>query len=207
MIRAGDVEVVVTGGMESMTNAPYALPKARYGYRMGDGTLVDLMIWDGLRSTFDDLHMVQQAAKVARELGISREDQDAWALRSHERAGRSAGRGPLRRRARSRRRGHGRRVGAARHDAREARRAEAGDGSRGNDHGRQRAGRQRRRLLRRRLLGGVRAAARARAARDDRGPGLRRGRVRVARAHAGERRARRRSRRPASRSATSSASR
>src|SRR5881409_3148094 len=86
MIRAGDVEVVVTGGMESMTNAPYALPKARKGYRMGDGTLVDLMIWDGLRSTFDELHMMQQAAKVARELGVSREDQDAWALRSHERA-------------------------------------------------------------------------------------------------------------------------
>src|SRR6476661_3032734 len=86
MIRAGDVEVVVTGGMESMTNAPYALPKARKGYRMGDGTLVDLMIWDGLRSTFDELHMVQQAAKVARELGVSREDQDAWAFRSHERA-------------------------------------------------------------------------------------------------------------------------
>src|SRR5207249_8057305 len=86
MIRAGDVELVVTGGMESMTNAPYALPKARQGYRLGDGTLLDLMIWDGLRSTFDGLHMVQQAAKVARELGISREDQDAWALRSHERA-------------------------------------------------------------------------------------------------------------------------
>ena len=86
MIRAGDVEVVVTGGMESMTNAPYALPKARRGYRMGDGTLLDLMIWDGLRSTFDELHMVQQAAKVARELGVSREDQDGWALRSHERA-------------------------------------------------------------------------------------------------------------------------
>ena len=86
MIRAGDVELVVTGGMESMTNAPYALPKARQGYRMGDGTLVDLMIWDGLRSTFDELHMVQQAAKVGRELGISREDQDAWALRSHQRA-------------------------------------------------------------------------------------------------------------------------
>src|SRR5262252_9371110 len=86
MIRAGDVEVVVTGGMESMTNAPYALPKARKGYRMGDGTLVDLMIWDGLRSTFDDMHMVEQAAKVARELGVSRADQDAWALRSHERA-------------------------------------------------------------------------------------------------------------------------
>src|SRR5512142_1210302 len=86
MIRAGDAELVVTGGMESMTNAPYALPKARQGYRMGDGTLVDLMIWDGLRSTFDELHMVQQAAKVARELGVSREDQDAWAFRSHERA-------------------------------------------------------------------------------------------------------------------------
>jgi acetyl-CoA C-acetyltransferase len=86
MIRAGDVELVVTGGMESMTNAPYALPKARRGYRMGDGTLLDLMIWDGLRSTFDELHMVEQAAKVGRELGISREDQDAWALRSHERA-------------------------------------------------------------------------------------------------------------------------
>src|SRR5437667_4319492 len=86
MIRAGDVEVVVTGGMESMTNAPYALPRARKGYRMGDGTLVDLMIWDGLRSTFDELHMVQQAAKVGRELGVSREDQDEWALSSHERA-------------------------------------------------------------------------------------------------------------------------
>ena len=86
MIRAGDVEVVVTGGMESMTNAPYALPKARQGYRMGDGALVDLMIWDGLRSTFDGKHMVVQAAGVARELGVSREDQDAWAFRSHQRA-------------------------------------------------------------------------------------------------------------------------
>ena len=86
MIRAGDVEVVVTGGMESMTNAPYALPKARQGYRMGDGQLVDLMIWDALRSTFDGKHMVVQAAGVARELGIGREEQDAWAFRSHERA-------------------------------------------------------------------------------------------------------------------------
>jgi len=86
MIRAGDVEVVVTGGMESMSNAPYALPRARFGYKMGDATLVDLMIWDGLRSTFDEQHMVQQAARVARELGITRESQDEWALRSHERA-------------------------------------------------------------------------------------------------------------------------
>jgi acetyl-CoA C-acetyltransferase len=89
MIRAGDVEVVVTGGMESMSNAPYALPRARFGYRMGDGALVDLMVWDGLRSTFDEKHMVVQAAGVARELGISREEQDGWALRSHERAARA----------------------------------------------------------------------------------------------------------------------
>jgi acetyl-CoA C-acetyltransferase len=72
--------------MESMSNAPYAVPKARFGYRMGDATLVDLMIWDGLRSTFDEQHMIQQAARVARELGVSREEQDGWAMRSHERA-------------------------------------------------------------------------------------------------------------------------
>jgi acetyl-CoA C-acetyltransferase len=86
MIRAGDHKVVVAGGMESMSNAPYALKKARFGYRLGDGTLIDLMTHDGLMSTFDKRHMVQQASFVARELGISREDQDKWALRSHERA-------------------------------------------------------------------------------------------------------------------------
>src|SRR3954466_12776752 len=86
MIRAGDVQLVVTGGMESMSNAPYILKKARFGYRLGDGTLIDLMTHDGLRSSFDNLHMVEQASFVSRELGISREDQDAWALRSHERA-------------------------------------------------------------------------------------------------------------------------
>jgi acetyl-CoA C-acetyltransferase len=86
MIRAGDHDVVVTGGMESMTNAPYALKKARFGYRLGNDTLIDLMVYDGLTSTFDQRHMVQQASFVARELGISREEQDGWALRSHERA-------------------------------------------------------------------------------------------------------------------------
>jgi len=86
MIRAGDVDVVVTGGMESMSNAPYALKKARFGYRLGHGELIDLMIYDGLTSTFDSRHMVEQASFVSRELGISREDQDRWALRSHERA-------------------------------------------------------------------------------------------------------------------------
>ena len=86
MIRAGDAELVVTGGMESMTNAPYALAKARFGYRLGDGTLIDLTVHDGLTSTFDGKHMVEQASFVSRELGIAREDQDRWALRSHERA-------------------------------------------------------------------------------------------------------------------------
>jgi acetyl-CoA C-acetyltransferase len=86
MIRAGDQQVVVAGGMESMSNAPYVLKKARFGYRLGDGTLIDLMIHDGLTSSFDNRHMVEQASFVSRELGIAREDQDRWALRSHERA-------------------------------------------------------------------------------------------------------------------------
>ena len=86
MIRSGDHSVVVAGGMESMSNAPYILKQARFGYRLGDGTLIDLMTHDGLTSTFDHKHMVEQASFVSRELGISREDQDRWALRSHERA-------------------------------------------------------------------------------------------------------------------------
>src|SRR2546421_8249560 len=86
MIRAGDHQVVVAGGMESMSNAPYALKKARFGYKLGDGTLIDLMTHDGLTSTFDKRHMVEQASFVSRELGISREEQDEWALRSHQRA-------------------------------------------------------------------------------------------------------------------------
>jgi acetyl-CoA C-acetyltransferase len=86
MIRAGGHELVVTGGMESMSNAPYLLPKARFGYRLGNGEVVDHMVFDGLTSTFDGLHMVEQASKVSRELGISREEQDEWAFRSQQRA-------------------------------------------------------------------------------------------------------------------------
>ncbi len=86
MIRAGGHELLVTGGMESMSNAPYLLPKARFGYRLGNGEVVDHMVFDGLTSSFDRLHMVEQASLVSRELGISREDQDAWAYRSHQRA-------------------------------------------------------------------------------------------------------------------------
>ncbi len=86
MIRAGDAELVVTGGMESMSNAPYVLSRARFGYRLGDGTLIDMMTRDALTSTFDGKHMVEQASFVSRDLGVSRADQDAWALRSHQRA-------------------------------------------------------------------------------------------------------------------------
>src|SRR2546423_9439021 len=95
MIRAGDVDVVVTGGMESMSNAPYALKQARFGYRLGDGTLIDLMTHDGLTSSFDNRHMVEQASFVSRELGIPREDQDRWAVRSHERAAHAQDAGKL----------------------------------------------------------------------------------------------------------------
>ena len=93
MIRAGDHSVVVAGGMESMSNAPYALKRARFGYKLGDGALVDLMVHDGLTSTFDGRHMVEQASFVARELGITREAQDEWALRSHRRAAAAADEG------------------------------------------------------------------------------------------------------------------
>ena len=86
MIEAGRHDVVVTGGMESMSRAPYLLPKARFGYRMGNGEILDHMVFDGLTSTFDGLHMIQQASAVSRNLGISRKEQDAWAARSHARA-------------------------------------------------------------------------------------------------------------------------
>ncbi len=86
MIRSGDHSVIVAGGMESMSNAPYALKKARFGYKLGDGALIDLMTHDGLVSTFDRRHMVEQASFVSRQLGIGREEQDEWALRSHRRA-------------------------------------------------------------------------------------------------------------------------
>jgi acetyl-CoA C-acetyltransferase len=86
MIRAGDAEVIVTGGMESMSNAPYLLKKARFGYRLGHGELLDSMIFDGLTDAYDHLHMVQHNSLVSRELGIGREEQDAWAFRSQQRA-------------------------------------------------------------------------------------------------------------------------
>ncbi|MCL6452733.1 MAG: acetyl-CoA C-acetyltransferase [Alicyclobacillus sp.] len=86
LIRAGDIQVAVAGGMESMSNAPYALTGARQGLRMGDGSVIDLMIHDGLQCAFHNVHMAVLGSRVAKEYEISREDQDAWALRSHQRA-------------------------------------------------------------------------------------------------------------------------
>ena len=86
MIRAGDYEVVLAGGMESMSNAPYLLPGARWGMRMGDQPTVDAMIHDGLLDAFEHVPMVRFGSDTAREKGVLREDQDAWALRSHQRA-------------------------------------------------------------------------------------------------------------------------
>jgi acetyl-CoA C-acetyltransferase len=86
LIRAGEVDVVVAGGMESMSQAPYVLPDARWGTRMGNSTLVDSMIYDGLWSTFTEQHMGDSSDEVNAELGIGREEQDAWAARSHQRA-------------------------------------------------------------------------------------------------------------------------
>ncbi|MBY0051293.1 acetyl-CoA C-acetyltransferase [Brevibacillus agri] len=85
-IRAGDGEIIVAGGMESMSNAPYALPDARYGMRMGDATVRDLMMYDGLTCPFDQVPMAIHGSNVAEEYGITREAQDEWALRSQQRA-------------------------------------------------------------------------------------------------------------------------
>jgi acetyl-CoA C-acetyltransferase len=85
-IRAGDAEVAVAGGMENMNLAPYLLPKARFGYRLGDGKLVDEAVHDGLWCAFEDCHMGTHAERVAIRDDVSRADQDAFALASHQRA-------------------------------------------------------------------------------------------------------------------------
>jgi acetyl-CoA C-acetyltransferase len=85
-IRAGDVQVGVGGGMESMSQAPYLLPGARFGFRMGDVTALDAMVHDGLTNPFSGKQMFVEATAVSDELEITRADLDRWALRSHERA-------------------------------------------------------------------------------------------------------------------------
>jgi acetyl-CoA C-acetyltransferase len=86
MIRSGEIEVAVAGGMESMTNAPYVVPKAREGSRLGDAELIDTMVHDGLWSSFRNEHMGEGTDEVSAELGLTREEQDRWAARSHRRA-------------------------------------------------------------------------------------------------------------------------
>ncbi|MFA5785820.1 MAG: acetyl-CoA C-acetyltransferase [Actinomycetota bacterium] len=86
LIRAGEIELAVAGGMESMTNAPYFLPGARAGLRMGDAKLIDSMVHDGLWCAFDNRHMGDSTEDVNRKLGIGRAEQDEWSARSHEKA-------------------------------------------------------------------------------------------------------------------------
>jgi acetyl-CoA C-acetyltransferase len=84
-IRAGDMEIGVGGGMESMSQAPYLLPNARFGFRMGDAKALDAMVHDGLTNAFTGKQMFQEATEVGDELELTRADMDRWALRSHER--------------------------------------------------------------------------------------------------------------------------
>ena len=86
LIRAGEIEVALAGGFESMSTAPYAVPSARTGARMGDAKMIDLMIYDGLWDAFDHVHMGEGSDKVNAKLGIGRTEQDEWSARSHERA-------------------------------------------------------------------------------------------------------------------------
>jgi acetyl-CoA C-acetyltransferase len=95
MIRSGDAEIVVAGGMESMTQAPYLLPGARAGYRIGDATLVDSMMLDGLTDAFDHIAMGLSTEQYNAKVGISRERQDAFAAASHEKAATAAKDGRL----------------------------------------------------------------------------------------------------------------
>src|SRR2546421_3481724 len=94
-IRAGDLDVAVTGGMESMSKAPYLLKDARFGYRMGDAKAIDSMINDGLTNPFTGKHMAQEATEVAAELELTRADMDRFALRSHELAVKATDEGRL----------------------------------------------------------------------------------------------------------------
>ncbi len=94
-IRAGDYDVVIAGGMESMSNAPYLLPKARWGARMGDAPMIDAMMHDGLLDAFEHVNMIRFGADGARKFNIPREAQDEWALRSHRRAAAATDEGHL----------------------------------------------------------------------------------------------------------------
>ena len=95
LVRAGDYDVVLAGGMESMSNAPYMLPKARWGARMGDAAMLDAMMHHGLLDAFEHVNMIRFGTDGAEKFGISREAQDEWALRSHQRAAAATDEGRL----------------------------------------------------------------------------------------------------------------
>src|ERR1044072_3861828 len=92
-IRAGALDVGVTGGMESMSNAPYLLPGARFGFRMGDVNAVDSMTHDGLTNPFTGKQMINEASEVSNELEITRADMDRFAARSHQLAAKATDEG------------------------------------------------------------------------------------------------------------------
>ncbi|WP_394218117.1 acetyl-CoA C-acetyltransferase [Halobacillus trueperi] len=85
-IRLGEEDIIVAGGMESMSNAPYFMPKARWGFRMGDGAVKDMMVHDGLTCSFENVHMGNYGNRTAEEFELTREAQDEWAYQSHQRA-------------------------------------------------------------------------------------------------------------------------
>src|ERR1700687_1737694 len=85
-VQTGNSSLVVAGGMESMTNAPYLLPHARKGYRLGDGKIIDSMVHDGLWDIYNHYHMGHTAENVAEKYGITREEQDEYSLHSHRKA-------------------------------------------------------------------------------------------------------------------------
>ena len=195
-IRAGDVNVGVGGGMESMSQAPYLLPQARFGYRMGDAKALDAMVHDGLTNPFSGKQMFVEATEVGEELEMTRPDLDKWALRSHERALAAIDEGRMSdeivpvtvksRKGETRRRG--RRGPAPRVVARGAREAARAHGQGGQPHRRKLSGCERRRRRARPLQRRVGAAERQGGPRRDRRPGAGRRRLPLPRPHARQRR-------------------
>ncbi len=162
-IRAGDSNVAVTGGMESMSQAPYLLPGARFGFRMGDVKALDAMTHDGLTNPFTEKQMINEASEVSNELEITRVDMDRFAERSHRLAAEATDAGRLAEEivgvtVKSRKgetHGRGRRGDPPRHHSGDAGRAEGDRRPRRHPHRRQRSRRQRRRRRDRRRLRGV----------------------------------------------------
>ena len=162
-IRAGDSNVAVTGGMESMSQAPYLLPGARFGFRMGDVKALDAMTHDGLTNPFTEKQMINEASEVSNELEITRVDMDRFAERSHRLAHEATEAGRLAdeivgvtvKSRKGESDGRGRRGDPSRHHPGDAGRAEGDRRPRRHPHRRQRPGRQRRRRRDRRRLRGV----------------------------------------------------